>query len=373
MPIIHLEDHDLLRLAIPDILEVEGDYDNVLAVQDTYEAWALLHSLPLACLIQDNIRPDVDGLEFYRWIRLLPALRDVKVIMLSATWFSDALAQDLGWTSLIRMPFDPNKLVTRIRQLYPQPETTSLPESAARMLEMRKHKTQQDLISAIEDPAWQVRWAALWAARAVGGSAWYRACLARLQDDHPIVRLMAVGALAEKEVPEAIPHILPLMEDPDPWVARRAAEAIAGVPDMQDALLSRLADPNPRVRAAAVAALRRVDGSVVPHLKKALEDEDAEVRRLALWVMWYVEDAVDCLVDVIRNGDADMAWQAVCALERQGHKAHVPVLQRLLSTEHRHTTLGWSVSEMMTWTISQLSERKRSINQMISSLMGQGH
>ncbi|KAF5091844.1 HEAT repeat [anaerobic digester metagenome] len=83
---------------------------------------------------------------------------------------------------------------------------------------------------------------------------------------------------------EAVPYLLPLLEDED-WVIRyRALEALSGIRDTEsiDSVIRTTADPKDHVRYMATKALgAMLDPRVVPVLIRMLSDDHSYTRKIA--------------------------------------------------------------------------------------------
>jgi HEAT repeat protein len=113
-------------------------------------------------------------------------------------------------------------------------------------------------------------------------------------------RINKVAESAERTIvaigPSVIPELLPLLDDPDPFIRRgiayifgsMGASAKATTPE----LTKRLKDPNPQVRSAAVSSLASIEGqiAVMPLLIPLLKDPDGDVRQSAAWSLTIVRD-----------------------------------------------------------------------------------
>lgn len=114
------------------------------------------------------------------------------------------------------------------------------------------------------------------------------ACLAPALDDAEIrgtPRAQVVHALGATQAPAAFAAIAGLLDDPDPEVRARAAEALRASKDATEALIDTLeTDPAASVRAAAAAALagRRAESVVDALVRSARDDADGEVRAASL-------------------------------------------------------------------------------------------
>jgi hypothetical protein len=85
----------------------------------------------------------------------------------------------------------------------------------------------------------------------------------RLGDEDPAVREDALLALCTIDDPKALPAVREALNDPDPGVREKAVTVIVplgrGGPEVIDDLMRMLADPEARVRDAAVSGLDTID------------------------------------------------------------------------------------------------------------------
>jgi HEAT repeat protein len=112
-----------------------------------------------------------------------------------------------------------------------------------------------------------------------------------LKDDAaPGVRAEAAVALADVAAREALPTLLVAVEDDDPHVRQMAIAALGEIGDGRatQRLERALRDARPEVRYQAVIAFARVatddPEAVAPVLARALDDEDAAIRYIAMRV-----------------------------------------------------------------------------------------
>jgi HEAT repeat protein len=213
------------------------------------------------------------------------------------------------------------------------------------------------LVKATEDPELRVRWHA---ARAIG--------------------------LIGEDASTAVPVLVKLLADPDPVVAAQAAAAIGNVRGdedaatisaedaarytaAQEAVASATVHPDPRVRRAAIRALRHLSPSPAvlgPLFAKQLADADPSVVLPALHTLATLEEAAvpvlvealknpkarywaciglaeigeeaaaatDALATVVKDGEIDERLQAILALAAIGAKAApaAPVLVAALES-----------------------------------------
>lgn len=108
----------------------------------------------------------------------------------------------------------------------------------------------------------------------------------------PTLRAGLTDLLARSRRPEARPHLMAALADPQPDVRAQAARGLARHAEAGDALLSALSDPTPGVRAAAAWSLGVVglEAAVTP-LTQLTADADAEVRIAAVGALRRIDPA----------------------------------------------------------------------------------
>ena len=102
---------------------------NLWASCNSYEAWALLHTLPFDLLIQDIMRVDMDGWEFQRLMRADERLDDVPIMF--ATSAAQKIAKGLAAAANVEIegyitkPFGMREMLARIRAVLRRAEKTA--------------------------------------------------------------------------------------------------------------------------------------------------------------------------------------------------------------------------------------------------------
>ena len=266
---------------------------------------------------------------------------------------------------------------------HDDPQRRALALRGLRMLARRAPFTESER-AAIPAGRWRalfedddptVRAAAVWAWSAVSPHD-ATGLVARLDDDDRIVREVAIDALA-RTTEDVVPALLPRWRDGDARTALDAARILRerGLVCGRStrALVERVADPNPEVRRAAVAALAVVgpksdialaavmsrlhdpwrdvriqtaislgamDAAAVPLLRRALADPNGRVRRqaaksLARFAGTRAFDAgvAEALVARLTDDDLGVSQAAVETLRGAGPVVAEP-LAELLATGH---------------------------------------
>ncbi len=113
--ILVVEDHDLLLLAIRDILEVEGY--TVLTAIDGIEALKLMEEVSPDLIVADIMMPRMNGYELFQAVREKSAWVPIPFIFLTAkAEKEDRLkGKAMGAEDYITKPFDPEELVIAVR------------------------------------------------------------------------------------------------------------------------------------------------------------------------------------------------------------------------------------------------------------------
>ncbi len=110
--ILCLDDCPPLLIAMGKILRSEG-YDS-LTTTSSHEAWELLHTAAIDLLIQDLVRSDIDGFEFCRRMQSDKDIRDIPVILVTASRLEPDVVTDFGVDGYITKPFDPQDLLSAV-------------------------------------------------------------------------------------------------------------------------------------------------------------------------------------------------------------------------------------------------------------------
>lgn len=171
--------------------------------------------------------------------------------------------------------------------------------------------------------------AAWWLVRRGTGRQVYRDMLGRLSQPDSVRARNAADVLGEFAYPQAIPALGAALSNPifDGEARAAMARALGSIrrPAAADPLKAVLGDREARVRAAAVAALRKVDGFrdgavAVP----LLADGDAAVRSEAIYTVaeFRTTGATASLIQLLQNdASADVRKRAAWALGRIGASA----------------------------------------------------
>lgn len=152
------------------------------------------------------------------------------------------------------------------------------------------------------------------------------------------VKAACAEALGRTGSPEAAQPLAQMLGDPDYWVRRKAAQALAHIPGegATGVLLRAAADPDPRVRAEALLSLaaRRESRSSV---EAGLRDGDDRVAAAAVEGLgqWEGENTQALLADAVRSPAWRVRLRAASALLRRGDPLGRQVLgDEILSGDH---------------------------------------
>ncbi len=117
--ILLIEDDQDIRASTAELLADEGF--SVVEAEDGSAALAhLRHGLAPSLILLDLMMPGLTGWGFRREQLADPVLRDIPVLVITASGMSDAvLKQDLGDVGLVRKPFGAQALLTKIDAQLP--------------------------------------------------------------------------------------------------------------------------------------------------------------------------------------------------------------------------------------------------------------
>ncbi len=122
MPVVLVvdDDPDILE-ALSEILEAEGF--SILRARNGQEALEQLDSGRPELVLLDLMMPVMDGWEFAKRMRQLPASRQVPVIVLSADRNVGSKAREIGAVGHLAKPFELNDLLELVRVSLPVNKT----------------------------------------------------------------------------------------------------------------------------------------------------------------------------------------------------------------------------------------------------------
>jgi HEAT repeat protein len=143
---------------------------------------------------------------------------------------------------------------------------------------------REPLVDALKSESAKIRHGAAWAIGETQDPNLADNLLPLVEDDHAEVRAAAAWSLGQLEYQPAIDALIGLLDDPETKPRRSAANALGSFKDERvvTALLAAWDDPEPQVRTEVLLAIMRTESPEARDvLRKALEDEDADVRAIA--------------------------------------------------------------------------------------------
>ncbi len=163
---------------------------------------------------------------------------------------------------------------------------TDVRSYAAEILgEVEFSKSSAPLAQALEDTDWEVRAAAISSFGKHSNPDTVQFLIFGLKDEHPQVRFSAARDLKNFDDMSIIEPLFETLKDDSESVREESKTTLLQFPiKVPASLVARfILDVNKLVREVVVEFLTyRVEGNPVPHLDKAYEDEDWEIRLLAL-------------------------------------------------------------------------------------------
>jgi HEAT repeat protein len=123
-----------------------------------------------------------------------------------------------------------------------------------------------------------------------GGAPAWQGLLADLASPLAGTRLQAVDALGETKDPAVVPHLLPILKDPDIFVRMSVARVLGdlGSLDAVPALIDALEDPEAAVREASIVALKQMTGRDFRF--DPLGPEAERAKRVKAWRDWWEKE-----------------------------------------------------------------------------------
>lgn len=284
--------------------------------------------------IQQQITSEpASGVEFLP--RIAPSLQDEDVV----THLLDSLASAeleirknavvaLGWLR-------ENRAIEKLIELL---EDFELEEYVVGSLVSIGEAALPHVIKALAHPEPRVRAALIRCLDWIGIPDGLQACRPFLTDAHEEVRYQAVTALGGIiEHPEIEDALLALLENPDPEFRAAVIEALgnSGSAGLKEKIIRRLSDGNPLVRLSGVRILARLrDPEAIPFLQELLSDEDDEVRAHAYSSVGAIAPGV-IPPEALEQGISDevplVRSAAVRCLAASGGKAARGILTPLLA------------------------------------------
>ena len=116
--VLVVDDDEAIRDLLDDVLELEG-YESRTA-EDGAAALQLAAEWTPDLIVLDLMMPKMDGWQFREAQRELPHLRDVPVLVVSASQRARDAYRELGASAVVAKPFDLEELISTIDRLANQ-------------------------------------------------------------------------------------------------------------------------------------------------------------------------------------------------------------------------------------------------------------
>jgi PAS domain S-box-containing protein len=155
--ILIAEDRAVDRLFLATLLGYEGH--GILEASDGAEALALVQSYRPNLVITDLLMPTMDGYEFVRQMREIPAVASTPVIFYTATYHereAHALAERCGVSDIITKPSEPEVIIAKVDAVLGRPRAASAvapPADAALFHQNHLHLVNQKLSEKVQSLA----------------------------------------------------------------------------------------------------------------------------------------------------------------------------------------------------------------------------
>jgi CheY-like chemotaxis protein len=330
--ILSLDDEPEMGKLIGLILDRVG-YD-LWASSDSYEAWALLHTLPFDLLMQDIMRRDMDGWEFHRLMRADERMDDVPIVFATAAAQKIerkvASAVNVYIDGYITKPFSPQELIAAVRDVLLKRGKRVPPEMKPRKM------SPDDCLAALHDADSQKRRAAL----VVWGWGEHRRNwpieppIQALEDTESVVRLAAVKTLKRLKDRRAVEPLIALLDDEEIEVRLATIQALGLLRDKQavEPLIERLKGSHAATRWAVALALGRLKArQAIEPLIAALDDESTLVRIMAVLSLGRIGTgrAVAPLKEMLADDDVWIRQSAALALNQLGRPGATEPYRRI--------------------------------------------
>lgn len=259
--ILHLDSY-------PDILEILSSISQAagcetLTTSDSYEAWAVLHSVPVDLLMEDLTLAPIDGLKLLELVRADNQLGGIPVLIVSAKVYAQAqtAAFKAGANGYVTKPFTTQQIISEIDRLM--------------LARGKRHLSIPAVLKIF--------------ANRPGADT----CVPALKDTDPSVRLDAVNGLKWLKDTRAVEPLLSLLNDSEIQVRWAAIHTLGLLNDRRavQPLMALLRDADVLNRWAAALALGRLDAKeALKPLVAALGDENNLVRMMAALAVGYLKD-----------------------------------------------------------------------------------
>jgi HEAT repeat protein len=314
---------DLIRLILG-----RAGYELVFS-SDSHRAWELLHEEPFDLLMQNLMRPDIDGWSFYFMIKADEALHDLPIMIVTAK--AQSIDKTLGYhiadvDAYITKPFGPQELYIAIDHV------------------LRKHGKSPPAAGAwkpASPPTEEVHQA-------------FESLIDALKSKRKQKRLSATRALGQLKDTRAVDPLIGMLEDKDTQVRTVAARALGTIGDPRAVapLVQTLRGPTDAESAPAVSAAYALgdigDEQAVDPLIETLQDKESHwsVRRAAAWVLGRIGGAraLEPLIAALENGVRDAAAQALGQIGDP--RAVEPLIAALRDGKYMSTTVIWALGDL---------------------------
>lgn len=341
-----------------------------LTTNDVYEAWGLLHTLPIHLFTQDLMRPEVDGWQFLYWMRADATLPDVPTIIITANAQPTSrarAAEDTEVNGYLAKPFRAHELLHIVDKALSQYDVAERPAKSQPLQGSKKYSENLAEVETLHDWDSEEATNALWwalrsppfpatnlliealvegendirfmAAKALGNidpscEAITRLLQALYHEDLD-VRWSAALALGRQKTPRAVVPLIVALNDTHHVVRMWAALALGKIGDAQaiDPLTMALLDKEVPVREAAVLALGLLhDPRASEALGTAINDTHVIVRIMATQALSQIGDVhcVDALCVALDDSNANIRETAAEALGRIKDTRSIGMLSQAL-------------------------------------------
>ncbi len=127
--ILSLHNETEVLLLLHTIL-TRGGYEHIYTTSND-EALSILHQAPVALLIQNVMRPTIDGCDFYQSLKKDEMLTEIPILIVTTVHAellkreAKLLIADLYPHAYLSMPFSPHKLLQVVKSLLEQTPESS--------------------------------------------------------------------------------------------------------------------------------------------------------------------------------------------------------------------------------------------------------
>lgn len=310
-----------------------------LTTTDNYEAWALLHSMPIQLFTQDLMRPEVDGGQFLSWMKADADVRDIPVIIITANVLpanqarvSEAASVD----AYLAKPFRAQELLAVISNVLAQRANRMPVGTVVADHQLPQHPIICSEVSsdptAFQDPDPMVRRTAYWCALRSHPAPTIELLFSALIYGDADIRFRAAKALGYTEDPVVVPQLLLALEH-SAWEVRWCAALALGcqkAPEAVRPLIAALNDSHHAVRIWSALALGKIGNEqAIGALAATLADEHPIVRQSAVLALDWLHnlEVVDVLTTALNDPNAIVRIMATQALGRMEDSRVVDALQ----------------------------------------------